>query len=96
MEKRVRCVSSFGVCHQQHWLDTTVRPSAVPQVCKDASKNNGGKKGKGRLTRDAAAAMGASGAVDYGKKILHMSWHPQDDIIAVAGNDKLYIYSAMR
>lgn len=36
------------------------------------------------------------GNADYAKKILHMSWHPQDDIIAVAGNDKLYIYTAQR
>lgn len=68
----------------------------MPQVCKDTSKNNCGKTAKGRLTQDSATAMRATDAVDYGKKILHMSWHPQDDIIAVVGNDKLYIYSAMQ
>ncbi|CAM9600021.1 unnamed protein product, partial [Sphacelaria rigidula] len=84
-----------GSLEYQHWLNSVNAP-LFRQVCKDASKKCGGKKGKGRLTRDSAAAAAGSGAIDYGKKILHMSWHPQDDIVAVAGNDKLYIYSAIR
>jgi serine/threonine-protein phosphatase 2A regulatory subunit B len=32
--------------------------------------------------------------VDFGKKVLHFSWHPHDDIIAVAGLNNLYIYHA--
>lgn len=66
------------------------------QVCKDPSRKASGKKVKSKLTQDPAARAAASDAVDCEKKILHMSWHPQDDVVAVAGNDKLYIYSAVR
>ena len=64
------------------------------KVCKDPSKKAGGKKAKRRLARNAGLAKEGNGEIDYNKKILHMSWHPKDDIIAVAGNDKLYIYTA--
>lgn len=74
-------------------LTCSTPPACMRQVCKDPSKRSSGKKGKRRLMRDPAAAE-ASGKIDYEKKILHMSWHPQDDIVAVAGHDKLYIYSA--
>jgi hypothetical protein len=37
-----------------------------------------------------------AGPIDFDKKILHMSWHPRDDIIAVAGLNKLYIYTAQQ
>lgn len=58
------------------------------QVCKNPSKKAGGKKAKRRLARNPV------GEIDYEKKILHMSWHPKEDLIAVAGHDKLYIYTA--
>lgn len=32
--------------------------------------------------------------LDFGKKVLHYSWHPNEDIIAVAGLNNLYIYHA--
>lgn len=66
------------------------------QVCKEPSKRANGKKTKRRLPRGSASVNDEGGEVDYTKKILHMSWHPQDDIMAVAGNDKLYIYTAQR
>jgi serine/threonine-protein phosphatase 2A regulatory subunit B len=31
--------------------------------------------------------------IDFGKKVLHLAWHPQQPIIAVAGLNNLYIYS---
>lgn len=31
-------------------------------------------------------------AVDYSKKILHSAWHPEDNIIAVAATNNLYIF----
>lgn len=30
--------------------------------------------------------------IDYSKKILHSAWHPQDNIIAVAATNNLYIF----
>ena len=32
--------------------------------------------------------------MDFGKKALHVSWHPQDNTLAVAGLNKLYCYQA--
>jgi serine/threonine-protein phosphatase 2A regulatory subunit B len=32
--------------------------------------------------------------LDFGKKVLHYSWHPYEDIIAVAGLNNLFIYHA--
>jgi len=32
--------------------------------------------------------------IDFTKKVLHFSWHPHEDIVAVAGVNNLYIYHA--
>jgi hypothetical protein len=32
--------------------------------------------------------------MDFGKKALHVAWHPRANAIAVAGLNKLYIYQA--
>ena len=40
---------------------------------------------------EALPPLGANG-VDIAKKALHFSWHPSEDIIAVAGMNNLYIY----
>ncbi|CAM9354214.1 unnamed protein product [Chrysoparadoxa australica] len=61
------------------------------EVSKDPSKR--GKKSK---RKGAAGGPAPHTPLDYEKKILHLSWHPQDDIIAVAGLNKLYIYTAQR
>ena len=33
--------------------------------------------------------------IDFGKKCLHLDWHPTEDVMAVAGLNNLYIYSTM-
>eukprot|EP00948_MAST-09A_sp_MAST-9A-sp1_P002754 g2754.t1 len=33
-------------------------------------------------------------SIDFGKKALHLSWHPKKNAVAVAGLNNLYIYSA--
>ncbi|KAI9322469.1 hypothetical protein BX666DRAFT_2017095 [Dichotomocladium elegans] len=48
-------------------------------------KGNGRNNGMGKgLTEDA---------VEYTKKILHASWHPHENTIAVAGTNNLFIYT---
>jgi len=32
--------------------------------------------------------------IDFSRKVLHFSWHPHEDIVAVAGLNNLYIYHA--
>lgn len=34
-------------------------------------------------------------ALDFTKKVLHYSWHPSENIIAVAGLNNLYIFAAL-
>ncbi|KAG5178658.1 protein phosphatase PP2A regulatory subunit B [Tribonema minus] len=78
------------------------------EITKDPSRRSSAKKSKrhpvpaGANGSSAAAAGGpqpgtpAASAIDFDRKILHMSWHPRDDIIAVAGLNKLYIYTAQK
>lgn len=64
------------------------------EVCKDPSKRSQ-KKGRRRSSALGTAPLPGE-PIDFDKKVLHMSWHPKDDIIAVAGLNKLYIYTAQR
>eukprot|EP01087_Luapelamoeba_hula_P002821 TRINITY_DN1258_c0_g1_i1.p1 TRINITY_DN1258_c0_g1~~TRINITY_DN1258_c0_g1_i1.p1 ORF type:complete len:446 (-),score=79.35 TRINITY_DN1258_c0_g1_i1:244-1581(-) len=32
--------------------------------------------------------------IDFNKKVLHVAWHPQGDVVAVATNNNLYLYAA--
>ena len=32
--------------------------------------------------------------IDFNKKILHMSWHPQEDSIAIAATNNVSFFSA--
>ena len=31
-------------------------------------------------------------AMDYSKKVLHATWHPREDILAIAATNNLYIF----
>lgn len=52
-------------------------PSVVIQVCV------GGKRRKDEISVDS---------LDFSKKILHTTWHPHENIIAVAATNNLYIF----
>ncbi|KAF7510925.1 Protein phosphatase PP2A regulatory subunit B [Endocarpon pusillum] len=63
-----------------------------------------GKKGGSRAGSPAAGATGQGGrmrketdadAIDFNKKILHMSWHPFEDSIAIAATNNLFVFSAL-
>lgn len=43
-----------------------------------------------------AAASHDPGALDFVHKVLHYSWHPETDTVAIAGLNNLYIYNAQR
>lgn len=44
--------------------------------------------------RRGAGADGAGGeAVQTDRKILHLSWHPERDVLAIAGLNRLYFYT---
>ena len=63
---------------------------------------NGGKKGGSRAGSPAAAGQGQrmrketdADQIDFNKKILHMSWHPFEDSIAIAATNNLFVFSAL-
>jgi len=56
-----------------------------------------------RLRRAPQVKKGAKGgksgdinpdALDFGKKILHVAWHPHENLIAVGASNNLYIFNA--
>ncbi|CAD6505715.1 BgTH12-01202 [Blumeria graminis f. sp. triticale] len=62
---------------------------------------NGGRRGG---TRGDVLAGGNGGRmkketdpeqIDFSKKILHMSWHPFEDSIAIAATNNLFVFSAL-
>ena len=67
-------------------------------------KSKGGVKEKEKeKDRQSGGGGGMVGGVetfsvqsmDFGKKALHVSWHPRGNTVAVAGLNKLYIYTAI-
>jgi serine/threonine-protein phosphatase 2A regulatory subunit B len=65
---------------------------------------NGGKKGGSRAGSPAAGAAGQGGRmrketdadqIDFNKKILHMSWHPFEDSIAIAATNNVSMFLEM-
>ncbi|KAJ8462400.1 hypothetical protein ONZ45_g17946 [Pleurotus djamor] len=55
--------------------------------------NKGGKNGMGRGASSLRDAMQLD-ALDFNKKILHASWHPRENTIAIAATNNLFLYSA--
>ena len=62
---------------------------------------NGGKKGMSRAGSPAAGSQGQrmrketdADQIDFNKKILHMSWHPFEDSIAIAATNNVWFFSS--
>mmetsp|Transcript_9727 Transcript_9727/g.21955 ORF Transcript_9727/g.21955 Transcript_9727/m.21955 type:complete len:89 (-) Transcript_9727:20-286(-) len=67
--------------------------------CLEASKNVSGKKkpGKksfGRSSKKAPLGPADVDSIDLEKKILHLTWHPQENVIAIGALNNLYIFNA--
>ena len=71
----------------------------VPTPINNPPASNGGPAGKKGGSRAGSPAAGAQGArmkketdadqIDFNKKILHMSWHPFEDSIAIAATNNV-------
>ncbi|CAO1629874.1 unnamed protein product [Parajaminaea phylloscopi] len=82
-----------------HIFDKDDESNVVLQADKSAFKTKkatGGKKGKGGAAAAAAGAVGQVNTdnVDFNKKILHASYHPRENTIAIAATNNLFIFSA--
>ena len=68
----------------------------------NSNSPNGNKKGGSRAGSPAASAAGQGSRmrketdadqIDFNKKILHMSWHPFEDSIAIAATNNVSIWA---
>jgi serine/threonine-protein phosphatase 2A regulatory subunit B len=64
-----------------------------PKPAKPATGSVGSLR-KGVAAKDRRSDSPDISSIDFGKKSLHLSWHPRLDCIAVAGLNKLYLYQA--
>lgn len=74
-------------------LDRTQRRDVTLEASRESCKPRqalkprrvcaGGKRKKDEISVDS---------LDFNKKILHTAWHPQENIIAVATTNNLYIF----
>ena len=74
-------------------FDRGYRQDVTLEACREGSKPRsvlkprkvctGGKRKKDEISVDS---------LDFNQKILHTAWHPQDNIIAVATTNNLYIF----
>ena len=70
----------------------------------NSTSPNGTKKGSSRAGSPAANSTTGQGSrmrketdadqIDFNKKILHMSWHPFEDSIAIAATNNVSIFSS--
>ncbi|KAK4974771.1 protein phosphatase 2A regulatory subunit cdc55 [Elasticomyces elasticus] len=72
----------------------------TPMNAGGTSPASGGKKS--RANSPAAGGQGGrmrketdADQIDFNKKILHMSWHPFEDSIAIAATNNLFVFSAL-
>ncbi|UZJ55874.1 hypothetical protein CBS101457_005194 [Exobasidium rhododendri] len=84
-----------------HVFDKDDESDIVLQADKSAFKAKklaGNKKGKNQGAQAAGVAAGAGpinvDTIDFNKKILHASYHPREDTIAIAATNNLFIFSA--
>ncbi|KAL9043661.1 MAG: hypothetical protein Q9214_003156 [Letrouitia sp. 1 TL-2023] len=79
-------------------VSTPINAAASP------TNGPGNKRGTSRAGSPAAGVGGQGGRmrketdadqIDFNKKILHMSWHPYEDSIAIAATNNLFVFSAL-
>ncbi|KAL7746507.1 protein phosphatase 2A regulatory subunit cdc55 [Sorochytrium milnesiophthora] len=80
--------------------DSEKSTPAIPlQADKSAFKAKKAGSNKNKTGAAAAAAVRRptpeNTPLDFGKKILHASWHPQESSIAVAATNNLFIFSTL-
>ena len=79
----------FRMFDREHKRDVTLeacRENMKPKtVLKPRKVCSGGKRKKEEISVDC---------LDFNRKILHTAWHPQDNILAVAATNNLYIFQS--
>ncbi|GAA5807389.1 Protein phosphatase PP2A regulatory subunit B [Mucor flavus] len=75
-----------------HLYDREGKTDIALQADKSAfrSKRLGSSKNKMSMARNSAPS---ADSMDFNKKILHSSWHPQENTIAIAATNNLFIFT---
>jgi len=60
----------------------------------EASKFSKNKHGSAIKGKSKKSTVISPDNIDFGKKILHSSWHPRENVIAIAASNNLFIYGA--
>ncbi|KAI8140259.1 protein phosphatase PP2A regulatory subunit B [Fennellomyces sp. T-0311] len=78
-----------------HLYDREGKSDIALQADKSAfrAKRLGSAKNKMALSRGPGKSMLGGDGVDFNKKILHASWHPRENTIAVAATNNLFIFT---
>lgn len=74
--------------------DSATQSTVSIEAEHDAPKRR--KKKKDKATGKGATDAPDFASVDFAKKVLHVAWHPQENAVAIAGLNKLYVYQATR
>lgn len=77
-----------------HLYDREGNSDIMLQADKSAfkAKRLGSAKNKMALSRGKPGMMYGDSS-DFNKKILHASWHPQENVLAVAATNNLFIFT---
>ncbi|GBL48725.1 protein_phosphatase_PP2A_regulatory_subunit_B [Candidozyma auris] len=71
----------------------------ILQADKSAFKSKKLGHGEGTTRRRMMSGVGSGGVdndyIDFKKSILHLSWHPQENSVAIAATNNLYIFSTL-
>jgi serine/threonine-protein phosphatase 2A regulatory subunit B len=94
----IRYVLSGSYSNYFHIYDKSSKNEVTLQADKSAFKMKKGASNKGKglsLGRKNKKEEINVDTVDFTKKILHGSWHPQEYTVAVAATNNLYLFSAI-
>ena len=101
--------NSFKICDVAQHTETTIelskskpKPGTTRNILgmSGASALGGGMGGDMMIDGNGVNAAYASvppvdvDDIDFSKKVLHYSWHPKEDIVAVCGCNNLFLFAA--
>jgi serine/threonine-protein phosphatase 2A regulatory subunit B len=74
---------------------TKTRPKApIVKPIPVASSSDASQPGNQMMMDDLDSRAYNNGPIDFVHKVLHYSWHPTEDVVAVSGINNLYIWNA--
>ena len=76
-----------------HIYDFEGKNDVTLQADKSAFRARRLGSSKSRMTRKSGRSDFGTDYIDFNKKILHSSWHPHENTVAVAATNNLFIFA---